>query len=404
MTQPSLYAATPPSSRPESGPPLALYVHIPFCHVRCTYCAFNVYTKRERLIAPYMAALRREIALAASDKRRPALSVYFGGGTPSLVPADEIAATLDACRAAFALQPAAEITLELNPESGDEAYLLALRHAGVNRLSIGMQSVHAEELKLYARLHTLDDVRRAIRRARAAGFENISLDLIYGSPRQTLSMWQDSLRAALALEPEHISFYGLSIEEGTTFERWARSGRIAEPDPDLAADMYEWATDELVTAGFEQYEISNWARPGAESRHNLQYWRCEPYLGLGAGAHGYANGVRYDTALRPEAYIARIDGQRAPQAFPLTAAVEHVEAIDQPTAMAEWMIMGLRLVRDGIDPEEFRARFGVSLASIYASEIEPLRAAGLLDSGKDGRLRLTRRGRLLGNQVFLAFI
>ncbi|MEL7674439.1 MAG: radical SAM family heme chaperone HemW, partial [Chloroflexota bacterium] len=338
------------------------------------------------------------------DKRRPALSVYFGGGTPSLVPADEIAATLDACRAAFALQPAAEITLELNPESGDEAYLLALHHAGVNRLSIGMQSVHAEELKLYARLHTLDDVRRAIRRARAAGFENISLDLIYGSPRQTLSMWQDSLRAALALEPEHISFYGLSIEEGTTFERWARSGRIAEPDPDLAADMYEWATDELVTAGFEQYEISNWARPGAESRHNLQYWRCEPYLGLGAGAHGYANGVRYDTALRPEAYIARIDGQRAPQAFPLTAAVEHVEAIDQPTAMAEWMIMGLRLVRDGIDPEEFRARFGVSLASIYASEIEPLRAAGLLDSGKDGRLRLTRRGRLLGNQVFLAFI
>lgn len=404
MTQPSLNTEPSPADRPESEPWLALYLHIPFCHVRCTYCAFNIYTKREGLIAPYMAALRREIALAAGSARRPALSAYFGGGTPSLVPAGEIAATLDACRSAFALQQDAEITLELNPESADEAYLRALRQTGINRLSIGMQSAHASELELYARLHTLADVRQAVWRARAAGFENISLDLIYGSPRQTLSMWQDSLRAALALEPEHISFYGLTIEEGTTFERWSRSGRIAEPDPDLAADMYEWATDTLDAAGFEQYEISNWARPGRESRHNLQYWRCEPYLGLGAGAHGYANGVRYDTALRPEAYIARIDSQRAPQEFPLTAAVEHVEVIDPPAAMAEWMIMGLRLVRDGIDPAEFRARFGLSLEAIYGSAIEPLREVGLLETGPAGQLRLTQRGRLLGNQVFVAFI
>lgn len=404
MTHPSLNADSSPASRPDNEPRLALYLHIPFCHVRCTYCAFNIYTKREGLIAPYMAALRREIALTASDARRPALSIYFGGGTPSLVPAGEIAATLDACRSAFVLQQDAEITLELNPESADEAYLRALRQAGVNRLSIGMQSAHASELALYARLHTFDDVRQAVQRARAAGFENISLDLIYGSPRQTLSMWQDSLRAALTLAPEHISFYGLTIEEGTTFERWARSGRIAEPDPDLAADMYEWATDALDVAGFGQYEISNWARPGRESSHNLQYWRCEPYLGLGAGAHGYASGVRYDTVLRPEAYIARITGQRAPREYPLTAAVEHVEVIDPPTAMAEWMIMGLRLVRDGIDPAEFRARFGVPLETIYGSAIEPLRAAGLLVTGADARLRLTRRGRLLGNQVFVAFI
>jgi len=393
--------STDPSPTPA---PLALYLHIPFCHVRCTYCAFNIYTKRAHLIAPYMAALRREIALAGADAPRPALSVYFGGGTPSLVPPEEIAATLDTCRRTFALDDGAEITLELNPESADLDALRALRHAGVNRLSVGMQSAHAAELKLYARLHTFHDVREAVRLARTAGFDNLSLDLIYGAPRQTMRMWRESLRAALALEPEHISFYSLTIEDGTTFDRWARSGRIPEPDPDLAADMYEWATDALAVAGYDQYEISNWARPGKASRHNLQYWRCAPYLGLGAGAHGYANGVRTRTFLRPEDYIARLEQQRAPRPFPLTDAVEEVETIDRDTAMSEVMIMGLRLVQEGISPEAFEARFGVSLESVYGSAIAPLREAGLLTTGPAGQLRLTRRGRMLGNQVFMAFI
>src|SRR5690606_9116151 len=303
----------------------------------------NIYTRRAHLIAPYMAALRREIALVGAYARRPALSGYFGGGTPSLVPTGEIAATLGACRATFALEDDAEITLELNPESADPDDLRALRQAGVNRLSIGMQSAHAEELKLYARLHTHEDVQQAVRRARAAGFDNISLDLIYGAPRQTMRMWQESLHAALALEPEHISFYSLTIEDGTTFDRWAKSGRIPQPDPDLAADMYEWATDVLAGAGYDQYEISNWALPCKASRHNLQYWRCEPYLGLGAGAHGYAAGVRTQTVLRPEEYIARLEAQAGPRPFPLTDAVAETEPIDRDTAMAEAMIMGLRL-------------------------------------------------------------
>jgi len=394
----------PSPAPPPASAPLALYLHIPFCHVRCTYCAFNVYTRRAPLIAPYMRALRREIALVAADRMLPALSVYFGGGTPSLVPAVEIGATLDACRRAFALSASAEVTLELNPEHTDPAELRTLRRAGVNRLSVGMQSAHASELKLYARLHTLADVQQAVQRARRAGFDNLSLDLIYGAPGQTLQMWQESLRAALALAPEHISFYGLTIEPGTTFDRWARSGRIAEPDPDLAADMYEWATDVLAAEGFEQYEISNWALPGRQSRHNLQYWRCQPYLGIGAGAHGYANGIRYDTVLRPEAYIARIDTQDAPRAFPLTAAAEHVEPIDRATAMAEMMIMGLRLVREGVAPAAFERRFGAPLESVYGAAMAPLRAAALLEAGPGGTVRLTRRGRLLGNQVFMAFI
>ena len=393
-----------PSPSPATSAALALYLHIPFCHVRCTYCAFNIYTKQERLIAPYMAALRHEIALASADATRPALSIYFGGGTPSLVPAAEIAATLDTIRHRFALDDAAEITLELNPESAAPDTLYALRRAGVNRLSIGMQSAHAEELKLYARLHTLDDVRQAVRYARAAGFGNISLDLIYGAPRQTLAMWQDSLHAALALAPEHISFYSLTIEDGTTFDRWTHSGRIPEPDPDLAADMYEWATDELATAGYEQYEISNWALPGRASRHNLQYWRCEPYLGLGAGAHGYANSIRTQTVLRPDEYITRIENQRDPRSFPLTGATTEAETIDRDTAMAEQMIMGLRLVQEGVHPEAFTARFGVSLETAFGSALAPLREAGLLTTGPQGQLRLTRRGRLLGNQVFMAFI
>lgn len=393
-----------PSPSPATSAALALYLHIPFCHVRCTYCAFNIYTKQERLIAPYMAALRHEIALASADATRPALSIYFGGGTPSLVPAAEIAATLDTIRHRFALDDAAEITLELNPESAAPDTLYALRRAGVNRLSIGMQSAHAEELKLYARLHTLDDVRQAVRYARAAGFDNISLDLIYGAPRQTLAMWQDSLHAALALAPEHISFYSLTIEDGTTFDRWTHSGRIPEPDPDLAADMYEWATDELAAAGYEQYEISNWALPGRASRHNLQYWRCEPYLGLGAGAHGYANSIRTQTVLRPDEYITRIENQRDPRSFPLTGATTEAETIDRDTAMAEQMIMGLRLVQEGVHPEAFTARFGVSLETAFGSALAPLREAGLLTTGPQGQLRLTRRGRLLGNQVFMAFI
>lgn len=386
------------------SPPLAMYLHIPFCHVRCTYCAFNIYTRSQHLITPYMAALRREIALVGADARRPALSIYFGGGTPSLVPAGEIAATLDRCRESFALAEDAEITLELNPESAEPGDLRALRRAGVNRLSVGMQSAHADELKLYARLHTLADVRQAVQRARAAGFDNLSLDLIFGAPRQTMPMWQQSLHAALALEPDHISFYSLTIEDGTTFDRWAQSGRIPQPDPDLSADMYEWATDALAAAGFEQYEISNWARPGKQSRHNLQYWRGEPYLGLGAGAHGYAAGVRTRTVLRPDDYIARVEDQPQPRPFPLTDAVEETEAIDRDTAMSETMIMGLRMVQEGISPAAFEQRFGASLVSVYGEAIAPLREAGLLTTGPAGQLRLTRRGRLLGNQVFVAFI
>jgi len=247
-------------------------------------------------------------------------------------------------------------------------------------------------------------VQQAVRRARAAGFDNISLDLIYGAPRQTMRMWQESLHAALALEPEHISFYSLTIEDGTTFDRWAKSGRIPQPDPDLAADMYEWATDVLAGAGYDQYEISNWARPGKASRHNLQYWRCDPYLGLGAGAHGYAAGIRTQTVLRPEEYIARIEAQAEPRPFPLTDAVVETEPIDRDTAMAETMIMGLRLVREGVSPAAFEQRFGASLESVYGEAIAPLRAAGLLETGDEGQLRLTRRGRLLGNQVFMAFI
>ncbi len=391
---------------PKNGAPpsLALYLHIPFCKTRCTYCAFNTYTGQDRLIEPYMRALAREVRLAAGDERRPAHTIYFGGGTPSLVPPALIEYVIRACGAAFDLAADAEITVEANPATVGLGALRALRAAGVNRLSVGMQSAHASELALFARGHTVDDVRETVALARRAGFGNVSLDLIYGNPGQSLAMWQATLDAALALEPEHLSMYSLGIEDGTPMQRWVQRGQVEAPDPDLAAEMFEWGSDRLARAGYVQYEISNWARPGFECAHNLQYWRDLPYLGLGAGAHGYAAGRRYATVLHPATYIARIEGQAGPLPFPETAAWDESEIIGPDDELTEIMILGLRLTQDGVSGQAFRARTGRDLWATYGPTIARLTEAGLLERvGTDG-VRLTPRGRLLGNQVFAAFV
>jgi oxygen-independent coproporphyrinogen-3 oxidase len=402
--KPAAQSVSAQNTRPnEATPSLALYLHIPFCRTRCTYCAFNTYTGQDKLIEPYMRALAQEIRMVGDTDRRPAHTIYFGGGTPSLVPADLIALTLAACTETFALADPTEITLEANPATVDLEALKALRRVGINRLSIGMQSAHASELALFARGHTTDDVRETVRLARRAGFDNLSLDLIYGNPGQTFEMWQTSLDAALALEPEHLSMYSLGIEDGTPMQRWVARGHAETPDPDLAADMYEWATDRLAQAGFEQYEISNWAKPGYECAHNLQYWRDLPYLGLGAGAHGYAGGLRYSTVLRPADYIERMAAQHEPLPFPHTAAWLDSEVIDAQGEMAEIMVTGLRLTRTGIDTQAFQSRTGRSLWDVYGAQIRQLIRDGLLEQ-YGNHIRLTPRGRLLGNLVFEAFV
>ncbi|HNS37813.1 MAG TPA: radical SAM family heme chaperone HemW, partial [Anaerolineaceae bacterium] len=275
--------------------PLSLYVHIPFCRRRCGYCDFNTYAGMESWIAHYSAALKQEItevALAAGA-RLPVGTVFWGGGTPSLLPIEQIALIKNAYSQYYLLLPDAEITLEANPGTVSLPWLTELRRLGFNRLSFGMQSANPAELRLLDRAHAPQDVQSAVAWSRQVGFDNLNLDLIYGLPNQRLSDWQNTLSAALQLEPEHLSLYSLIVEPGTPLAAQVESGRLPPPDDDLAADMMDLAAEVLSAAGFVQYEISNFARGLEHScHHNLQYWRNLPYLGFGAGAHGSAAGWR----------------------------------------------------------------------------------------------------------------
>lgn len=383
----------------------ALYLHIPFCRHRCAYCDFNTYARKEAYLPAYVSALRREIAAlgASAPERAVVTSIFFGGGTPSLLSAGEVASILAAAGQAFDLcEP--EVSLEANPGTVSREGLRALRAAGVNRLSLGAQSTHPHELRQLEREHDPLDLIHAVGWARGAGFEDLNLDLIYGLPSQALSSWQASLRTALRLNPDHLSLYALSLEPGTPFGRWAARGLMPAPDPDLAAEMYTWAQSCLAEQGFEQYEISNWARPGHRCRHNLQYWRGLPYLGAGAGAHGYAAGVRCANVLRIKAYVDRLSqppSRKVP--FPLSpATVSHrQQSIEEE--MEDFMLNGLRLTAEGVSARTFKDRFGRELEAVYGREIADLVRLGLLERQAD-RVRLTPRGRLLGNQVFLRFL
>lgn len=380
---------------------LALYLHIPFCTTKCTYCAFNTYINLEALIEPFVEALIRELVLVAPGSRDSKLvTVFFGGGTPTLLTSEQFERILAAIHRHYTVAPDAEITTEANPNDLDEPYLRALRGLGINRLSIGMQSAVDSELKLFARRHDHEAVIRVMPQARQAGFDSINLDLIYGVPHQTMATWQQTLEATLALEPDHLSLYGLSLEEGTPLLEWVTEGRLPAPDDDLAADMYELATTMLSAAEFEQYEISNWSKPGHQCRHNLQYWRNLPYVGVGPGAHGYAGGVRYATILSPQRYIKALSevGDNR-YVFPRTPATTDEVIVDRETEIAETLIMGLRLTQEGIKRAQFQARFGIDLLAIHGETIERFRQGGLLDA-TDERVCLTDKGRLLSNMIF----
>ncbi|MDZ4767512.1 MAG: radical SAM family heme chaperone HemW [Chloroflexota bacterium] len=382
--------------------PLSIYVHVPFCTTKCTYCAFNTYTNLDHLIPAYVDALCAEIAYVGERTPQPnAGTVFFGGGTPSLLTAAQYDRIFDTLHQMFRVDEEAEITLEANPNDLTPAYASALRAVGFNRISIGMQSANARELQLFRRRHGVDEVMQAVSAAREGGFDNINLDLIYGIPDQTRDDWIATLRQALALRPMHISLYALGIEEDTPMATWVDRGLVPMPDDDLAADMYADADALLEQDGFVQYEISNWARDGQTSRHNLQYWRSLPYLGLGPGGHGFVDGVRYATMLSPQRYIAalttRLDAPRP--AFPLTPAVGEWSALTLDDEISEMLIMGLRLVQEGIAFDDFRARFGVDLMQRHGAVFTHYAQHGLIDLNET-HVRLTKRGRLLSNMVF----
>ncbi len=390
--------------------PISLYLHIPFCRHRCSYCDFNTYAGLDGLIPEYLASLRREIEWAgqAAGTKPCVHTIFLGGGTPSLMPPNELERLLRTIATSFTILPQAEITLEANPGTVTLENLQVLRAAGFNRISLGMQSANAVDLMLLERQHGTLDVIHAVSWARKAGFDNLNLDLIYGLPGQPIGRWQTSLETALKLAPEHLSLYALSIEQGTPFRHWLERGLVAPPDDDLAADMFDLACDRLDRAGYDHYEISNWGfGPKGASRtcrHNLQYWRNLPYLGFGAGAHGYASGVRTANVRGIKAYIQQVNTNTGLD-FPAGPAVETAIRIDAWTAMQEHMMIGLRLINEGVSDSSFRQRYGVGLKQAFTKQIAGLEEVGLLEWSSGGDvLRLTQHGWLLGNQVFSEFI
>ncbi|MBA3871720.1 MAG: radical SAM family heme chaperone HemW [Anaerolineae bacterium] len=380
--------------------PSSLYLHIPFCRIKCTYCAFNTYVNLDNLIEPFVQAMIQEIKIVGSSKDRQQLhTVYIGGGTPSLLTAEQLQRILAAIQSEFDLLPGSEISMESNPSDLTSDYMASVRAIGVNRLSIGMQSANESELKLFERRHDLNAVIKAVEAARKGGFDNLNLDLIYGIPQQTLADWENSLKVLLQLQPEHVSLYALGLEDGTPLKTWVETGKYPAPDDDLAADMYDLATDMLGGAGLAQYEISNWSKPGLECKHNLQYWRNLPYPGVGPGAHGYADGVRYSTILSPQRYIKVMKETQNNFVYPRTPATDQAVVVDRDSEIAETLIMGLRLTQEGIDRETFRQRFGEDLLDVHPETIARYEKHGLLYVD-DKVVRITTKGRLLSNMVF----
>jgi oxygen-independent coproporphyrinogen-3 oxidase len=364
---------------------IALYLHFPFCRRRCRYCSFVSYEGREADIPAYLNGLKTEIARCSCHSH--ASSIYFGGGTPSLMTAGQIGDVLAAVRSRFALSPSAEISLEANPGTVDEEFFNGIRKLGVNRLSLGVQSLKDGELALLGRIHRASQAKEALYLARKTGFENINLDLIYGLPGQSLSDWRESLDIALAMAPEHLSLYALALESGTPLWQAVENKELPAIDPDLAADQYELAEDILAARGYRHYEISNWAKPGFECRHNLVYWRNRPYLGFGVAAHSCMDGHRLANTASLDDYLSAFSRGVFPE-----KALD--EKISPELHLAETVILGLRLDT------------GVSAAGIqerYRQTAGDMTDLGLMEHS-GGNLRLTRRGRLLSNEVFWRFL
>jgi oxygen-independent coproporphyrinogen-3 oxidase len=382
---------------------LGLYIHVPFCAAICNYCNFNRGLFDAGLKDRYVEALVREVRLKADATGKSwdpasagfsADTIYFGGGTPSLLEPDEIARIIDACGASFDLAADREVTLEANPETVTPARLAAYRAAGVNRLSIGVQSFRDEELRRLSRLHGADRARAALREARAAGFDNVSLDLMMWLPGQQVDQWLASVDEAIAVSPDHLSLYLLEVYPNAPLkDEMARANWSQAPDED-AATMYVTAMERLEAAGYEQYEISNVARPGRRSRHNLKYWTDGDWIGFGCGAHSTCGGVRWKNVSATAEYVDRLA-----RGEPVAIEPRRLPADER---LGDALFTGLRLA-DGVDEAAIAARYGVDVWARYGRELAPHVEAGLL-MRHDRRMWLTRRGMLLAHEVMAVFV
>ncbi len=380
----------------EKQEPFGLYIHIPFCRSKCPYCDFCSFPRpREETVRAYVAELIRRMRAASADTAgRTVDTVYFGGGTPTLLPADCVTALTEAVRASFAVLPDAEITAECNPATVDRDGLAVWRAGGVNRLSLGAQSAQEDELRALGRLHRWADVERCVADARAVGIDNINLDFMLGIPHQTAETLSDTLSRALALGPTHLSAYTLMLEEGTPFSRRGRAALGLPADEDEADDqavaLWEQAVATLRAAGYEHYEISNFAREGYRSRHNLHTWLCRDYLGLGVAAHSCMNGVRFGQSRDLDAFLGGKD---------ITEFREVLTAEDRVT---EFIMLALRL-SDGLDTAELSSRFGMDFETVYGARCEPFLRDGLMER-VGPRLRLTERGFPVSNAVLASIL
>ncbi len=386
---------------------LSLYFHIPFCRRRCGYCDFNTFAGMNHYIPDYVNALCKEVdgIFNRVPEQFSVHTIYFGGGTPSLLRTDHFEQILKIVKSKINISDDAELTLEANPETVTEKSIAELFDIGFNRISFGMQSASKRDLKNLDRHHDSESIVNALQWCRRTGFKHVNLDLIFGIPGQSLESWERTLKTALGLGVDHFSIYSLILEEGTRLKDWVDRGLLVSPDEDLVADMYALAIELMENSGYTQYEISNFAREvESVSRHNLQYWRYLPYLGFGAGAHGFFGNTRTENvSLIPE-YINRLQ-QDSVGGFPVSPAAKQVNHLNRWEQIQEKLMVSLRLTQEGVSIREMNERYQVKLINLFGPQINRLVRLGLLEYFENGeRLRLTGKGRFLGNQVFLEFI
>lgn len=376
--------------------PAGIYIHIPFCRSRCSYCDFATGLYESALAERYVASVVCEItSWREVDKPQTVDTIYFGGGTPSLLSPAQLGALMQAVRTRFNVSPNAEIAMEMNPGTVTLEALQAFRKLGINRASFGAQTFDDRELARLGRSHSSDDARQTFSLLREAGFGNVSFDLIAGLPGQTLSTWEHNLAEAFALRPEHLSFYLLEVHEGTPLAAHIRTGLQPSPDEDLAAEMYRVMLERAAEAGYEHYEISNLCLPGFESRHNTKYWTGAPYYGFGCSAHSFdAESRRWANERDLSKYVALVEHNGSPLVEDRT--------LSEDDRRAEAIFLGMRLMA-GVRTNEFKELFGVDLTAAHADDLKNFQQAGLIEFDGD-LLKLTRAGALLSNEVFAAFV
>ena len=371
----------------------SLYIHIPFCATKCYYCAFNSYSYHKEEVQAYLDALQAEMALYSSHSS-PLKTIFIGGGTPSILSAYTLKQLFNNIDMHFQICPNAEITVECNPDTVDSDKLRVMRNAGVNRLSFGLQSMYDEMLSQLGRIHTFDEFLHSYRLAREHGFVNINIDLIFALPKQTMEAWKHTLSETISLEPEHISTYNLVIEESTPFYDWWKSDELVLPSDDVEADMFQWTIETLTSHGYKHYEICNFAKPDREVKHNLVYWNNQEYIGLGAGACGYVDGVRYTNIKGIHPYIEALRQHKKP--------ISDSELMTGHAEKAETFMLALHK-REGIHLANYKKRFGEALDVAFGENIEKWLDLGLLEQ-IEAHLRFTHRGLFLANEVFVELI